>query len=529
MKSFSFFFYIIVILFSTKVFSQSISINTDGSQPHPSAILDVKSNTKGILFPRTSTTSRIAIVNPAKGLILYDTTTSGFWFHNGIAWAQLSGGSNGWSLTGNAGTDSATNFIGTTDYKPLVFRTNNIEQMHLSTLGKFGIGIKSPAAKLHVDGGEYVSLSSPGYLVLGNTAAANLALDYSMIQSRYNGAPFDLYLNYYGGYTKIGTYGNGIQVSPDGTVGIRGTNLSDYALTVNASSVLNGITVTDPENNYILYSRKSGEGEGIFVRKTSTSSTASTIYSSNSGLGAGVQGVGTNGDGVYGSSTGGDGVSGISTNGPGVYGSSTYKDGVSGYSSTKSGLYGYGYNGVYGEGVNYGIIGSSSSGVGVYGYSNSNYAGYFVGSVFSSGQYLGSDEKLKENIKDFSSAMNIINQLHPKQYDFRHDGNYKLMNLMQGNHYGLIAQDVEKILPGLVKNSRFDLDNTTLSKPADIRNSLGQNGTKKGGVIDFKALNYTELIPIMIKGMQEQQTIIEELRKQMTKMKSEMELLKKKN
>ena len=134
MKSFSFFFYIIVILFSTKVFSQSVSINTDGSQPHPSAILDVKSNSKGILLPRTSTTSRTAIVNPSKGLILYDTTTSGFWFHNGSVWTQLSAGSIGWNLTGNAGTDSAKNFIGTTDYKPLVFRTNNIEQMRALAL-----------------------------------------------------------------------------------------------------------------------------------------------------------------------------------------------------------------------------------------------------------------------------------------------------------------------------------------------------------------------------------------------------------
>jgi len=57
--------------------AQSVGINADKSQPNASA-LDVKSFTKGMLLPRTSTTSRLAIVNPAKGLILYDTTTSGF-------------------------------------------------------------------------------------------------------------------------------------------------------------------------------------------------------------------------------------------------------------------------------------------------------------------------------------------------------------------------------------------------------------------------------------------------------------------
>ncbi|MEO6718799.1 MAG: tail fiber domain-containing protein [Ferruginibacter sp.] len=108
------------ILFAVQSFAQSIGINNN--TPHSSAILDVKSNTKGMLLPRTSTTSRNAIVNPAKGLLLYDTTTSGFWFHNGTAWASLAG-SSGWGLTGNAAT--ATNFIGTTNNQPLRFRVNN--------------------------------------------------------------------------------------------------------------------------------------------------------------------------------------------------------------------------------------------------------------------------------------------------------------------------------------------------------------------------------------------------------------------
>ena len=84
------------ILFSFVSFAQSVGINNP--TPHASAILDVKSNTKGVLLPRTSTTSRNAIASPAKGLLLYDTTTSGFWFHNGSAWAQLSVGNSGWNL-----------------------------------------------------------------------------------------------------------------------------------------------------------------------------------------------------------------------------------------------------------------------------------------------------------------------------------------------------------------------------------------------------------------------------------------------
>jgi hypothetical protein len=163
------------------------------------------------------------------------------------------------------------------------------------------------------------------------------------------------------------------------------------------------------------------------------------------------------------------------------------------------------------------IVGSSTNGYGVHASANNNnglyaatgnnasyYAGYFIGDVYSStGVFTGSDQKLKQNIHDFKSAMDIINQLQPKQYQFRQDGNYKLMNLPQGNHYGLIAQDVEKILPNLIKGSKFDVDKATTSKPSVTKNASAQNDKKSDEVIDFKALNYTELIPIIIKGMQE--------------------------
>ncbi len=43
--------------------------------------------------------------------------------------------------------------------------------------------------------------------------------------------------------------------------------------------------------------------------------------------------------------------------------------------------------------------------------------------------------------------MSVINKLQPKEYEYRHDGNLQLMNLPQGKQYGLIAQDVEQVLP----------------------------------------------------------------------------------
>ena len=42
------------------------------------------------------------------------------------------------------------------------------------------------------------------------------------------------------------------------------------------------------------------------------------------------------------------------------------------------------------------------------------YTAYFNGDTYSTGSYLGSDAKLKKNIREVNNAMDIINQLKPK-------------------------------------------------------------------------------------------------------------------
>jgi len=64
----------------------------------------------------------------------------------------------GWSLTGNGGTTPATQFIGTTDAQPMIFKTNNTEQFRIGTDGhvKIGAFANPPSdAKLAVDGYIY--------------------------------------------------------------------------------------------------------------------------------------------------------------------------------------------------------------------------------------------------------------------------------------------------------------------------------------------------------------------------------------
>lgn len=46
-----------------------------------------------------------------------------------------------WSLSGNTGTNSSSDFIGTTDSQNLIFKTNNAKRITVSATGNVGIGI----------------------------------------------------------------------------------------------------------------------------------------------------------------------------------------------------------------------------------------------------------------------------------------------------------------------------------------------------------------------------------------------------
>jgi uncharacterized protein (TIGR02145 family) len=68
-------FTLLLLLNSGMLFSQ-VAINIDGSNPNNSAMLDVKSNNKGLLPPRMTHVEMNAIPNPADGLIVYCTDCS---------------------------------------------------------------------------------------------------------------------------------------------------------------------------------------------------------------------------------------------------------------------------------------------------------------------------------------------------------------------------------------------------------------------------------------------------------------------
>lgn len=109
------------------LFSQNVGIGTN--TPNVSALLDVTATNKGVLVPRVTNVQMLAIASPANGLLVYNTDSACFAYRNATAWVFVKGnvaGSSNWNTLGNAGTDAATDFIGTTDNTVLNFRVNNV-------------------------------------------------------------------------------------------------------------------------------------------------------------------------------------------------------------------------------------------------------------------------------------------------------------------------------------------------------------------------------------------------------------------
>jgi len=180
------------------------------------------------------------------------------------------------------------------------------------------------------------------------------------------------------------------------------------------------------------------------------------------------------------------------------------------YSGNYGGLFVADYRGVVGEANDNlgnqlsaiaGVSGLATSSVGtstLYGvrgnilYGNSSsYAGYFIGNVYATGTFIPSDATLKEDIKSYKNALTALNQLPVKQYQYKKGGIYDKMNLPSGNQVGVLAQDIEKIYPGMVHNTEFE-------DPAEKQD--GKRSTEK---LEFKAVNYTALVPVLIEAVQE--------------------------
>lgn len=104
-----------IFLISVPQLFAQVGISATSITPDASSILELRSNTKGFLPSRMTTTERNAIATPATGLFIYNTTTNQLNYYNGSSW-QIAGGESVNSAITAAGTTQATATALISDY-----------------------------------------------------------------------------------------------------------------------------------------------------------------------------------------------------------------------------------------------------------------------------------------------------------------------------------------------------------------------------------------------------------------------------
>lgn len=134
-----------------------------------------------------SSTAIVTIAGTIDGvtnLILAKAGEAQTLFSNGTEWKisnnYNSSSSSDWNITGNTGTTAGTNFIGTTDAKDLVLKTNNTEKLRVLSGGNVGIGVTVPTAYLQIKAGTTAPGTAPLKLTDGPlmTAVEPGAIEY---------------------------------------------------------------------------------------------------------------------------------------------------------------------------------------------------------------------------------------------------------------------------------------------------------------------------------------------------------------
>ncbi|MEO0775770.1 MAG: tail fiber domain-containing protein [Bacteroidota bacterium] len=246
------------------------------------------------------------------------------------------------------------------------------------------------------------------------------------------------------------------------------------------------------------------------------------------------------------------------------YGFYNYVYDNAGSSNTKYGIYNYVQDKTSGD-TKYGLFNyleKSGTGTSIAlwsGVSDSgDYAGYFAGNVGVTGTVMDglSDGRLKEDAQALVGALGLIAQLQPKSYRFKSDLG---IPLPEGRQYGLIAQELEPVMPDLVMDFKVPgqpIYAKTLSSTAVMpepnegqvadqapmgkdqlasdalvapTQRIQRNPTVEENQIvgyepeqNFKAINYRALIPVLVGAVQEQQAQIESLRAEVQSLRAEL-------
>lgn len=541
----------IAVVFSTSTKAQ-VGVNT--TNPHPSSALDITDNTKGILIPRMSQAQRDAIVSPATGLLIYQTNgTAGFYYYNGTAWTSFAGSGAGWGLTGNSGTNPTANGIGTTDNQGLSIVTNNTEAIRIASNGNVGIGTNAPTTNLH--------LYTPPLPVSFNDGFEDNTL--SPFTTTGTGGNWTITTSQFNSGTYSAQSGSGVHSSTSDlelTITIASPQTLTFFYKVGSESgwdwlrfSIDGVEQdkwsgvidwTQASYNlapgtyalkwaYTKDSSSSPNGDKVFIddiRVGLTSPPLLTIQDGSEGddkvLVSDANGVATWKNKPLANSDDNDWIfaSGFNNLDP-IYHRGPVKIG----NSTPASLNLHVTNGaasgikVFMGSVEYIIDGTNEFQIShrfsplyrlspnVGSATNRWSAIYAVNGVINT-----SDANEKTNIENLKYGLNDVLKLNPVSFKWKKEqiGTFEVPNNKKETKLGFIAQELQKVLPEVVETTEWK----------EYEENPGVLVEKEMPIL---GVSYSEIIPVVIKGIQEQNEYIKVLKQKINILKTQTEQLKK--
>jgi len=166
---------------SGRLNAQNVGIGT--GSPHASAQLEINSTTKGVLIPRVNLAQRLAIVSPATGLLVYqsDIADSSFYWYDGLSWVRLQSSKSGWTLSGNSGVDPASQFLGTIDHLPLLFKVSNVRAGLIDPINRTVLLGKKAALNIPAGSVNNVVIGDSAVSASTKTFGANVVIGFGAV------------------------------------------------------------------------------------------------------------------------------------------------------------------------------------------------------------------------------------------------------------------------------------------------------------------------------------------------------------
>ncbi|MCE3294364.1 MAG: hypothetical protein K0R65_78 [Crocinitomicaceae bacterium] len=159
--------------------------------------------------------------------------------------------------------------------------------------------------------------------------------------------------------------------------------------------------------------------------------------------------------------------------------------------------------------TNYGVYGSAAV-------SGGNRAGYFNGDLeTTAASVITSDKRFKESVRKEENALETISRLKPVTYKMKKEA-FPQFNFSEGLQHGIIAQELEEVLPELVHESLH---------PAE----LDASGKEITAAFPYKSVNYIGLITVGLQAtnelnakVEEKEAVIEELNKEVETLQTQL-------